>query len=152
MIDTYEILIDSEYKYLVDLYKWKVVLKKGTPYVWASKGSETLYLAREILGNCEGLLVDHINGNTLDNRVKNLRLATKSQNAMNMKSNKNSTSKYKGVSYDKNRNKWRANIFHNNKQIHLGRFNSELEAAIAYNDAAIIYYEEYARLNVVEIE
>lgn len=68
---------------------------------------------------------------------------------MNCKSYKNSSSKYKGVTWYKEREKWMVRININKKHIFLGYFESEIEAAKAYNDAAIKYYGEYARLNEV---
>ena len=104
----------------------------------------------ELRNNLE-LQVDHINGNRLDNRKENLRLATPQQNQMNRKSHRNSTSKYKGVSWDKSRNKWRALIMIDNKYKHIGRYQDEREAALAYDKAARELFGEYAHLNFEEI-
>ena len=94
-------------------------------------------------------LVDHINRNKLDCRRENLRIATKSQNAVNKsKDRKNATSRYKGVS--KARNKWKASIQVDKKTIYLGTFDSEREAAMIYNAAAEGYFGEYAVLNEVD--
>ena len=94
-------------------------------------------------------MVDHINHDFTDDRIENLRAATRSQNQRNRKgANKNSTSKFLGVSLDKrNRNTWRANIYVDGKQTFLGNFETEIEAAIAYNNAAIIHFNEFASLN-----
>jgi hypothetical protein len=72
--------------------------------------------------------IDHINRNSLDNRVENLRWATRSQNTANRVKFKNSSSIYKGVSFYKPSNKWNSYICKDNKLKHLGRFNTELEA------------------------
>ena len=95
-------------------------------------------------------LVDHINGDKLDNRRQNLRLVTMSQSNMNRKSinfkrRQDIFSKYKGVWWD--RNKWRAAITVAGKKIYLGRFFDENEAALAYNKAALLYHGEFACLN-----
>ena len=93
--------------------------------------------------------IDHIDGNSLNNDINNLRMVTKSQNAMNRKSRKNSSSIYKGVCWDKIRNKWVVHITINKKLKYLGRFINEKEAALVYNEAAIKYHGEYAKLNEV---
>jgi hypothetical protein len=96
--------------------------------------------------------IDHADQNPSEN--KNLRLATKSLNAVNLKKNKSesglrTSSIYKGVSKTRSKNKWRAYIVVNYKQIHLGIFTDEKNAAKAYNDAAVKYFGEYAYLNDV---
>lgn len=103
-----------------------------------------------ILPPCNGLVPDHINGNGLDNRRENLRLATQQQNMWNRKPVKNSSSKYKGVSWRKSTGYWIANIKLDGKQKHLGCFWSEEDAARAYNKAAKEMHGEFAKLNDVE--
>lgn len=93
--------------------------------------------------------IDHIDSNKLNNNISNLREVTCSQNGMNRKSNKNSSSKYKGVCWHKQTQKWCTHIAINGKDKHIGYFISETEAALAYNDAAIKYFDEYAKLNEV---
>lgn len=92
-----------------------------------------------------GLETDHINRNRLDNRKANLRFCTRSQNRCNSK-RANKSSKYSGVS--KNGDNWKAQIKSlKHGLIHLGTFSSELKAAQAYNQAALQYHGEFARLN-----
>ena len=79
------------------------------------------------------LVVDHINDNKLDNRVENLQILTQRKNAF--KTQGNYSSKYKGVSWFKTRNKWRSGISINGKYKHLGLFNCELSALLAYQNA-----------------
>ena len=97
------------------------------------------------------LAVDHINGNSLDNRRSNLRPATVAENARN-KTMPHHTSRFKGVTYNATRPrpaKWRAQIRFWGHLIHLGYFRTEVEAARAYNASARQYFGEYARLNLL---
>ena len=101
----------------------------------------------------ENMTIDHINGDKRDNRLENLRLATWQQQSFNRpKQKRKSYSKYKGINYQKSSpNKpWLAFIFYNNKKIYLGHFATEVEAAKAYNDAAIKFFGEFAKLNIIE--
>ena len=103
-----------------------------------------------IMGEAYGLEVDHINGNKLDNQKSNLRFVTHMQNLHNRKPSRESSSKYKGVSWNAWHKRWLAKICNNYTSIFLGYFKSEEDAALAYNKAALKYHEEYARLNVVK--
>lgn len=91
--------------------------------------------------------VDHINRNTLDNSISNLRASTKNQNGANRKSSKNSSSKFLGVSWSKVNNQWRASICVEGVDKYLGSFTNEVEASEAYNIAALIHHGEFAALN-----
>lgn len=91
------------------------------------------------------IFLDHINRIRDDNHIENLREANKSQNGFNTNKQKNKSSKYKGVSFDKSRNKWCARI----KTKYLGRFNTEEEAARSYNEQLIKTKCKYGVLNKV---
>ena len=94
--------------------------------------------------------LDHIDRNKLNNKIENLREATQSQNMMNRKSFKNTSSQYKGVTWDRKNQKWLSQIKINKKLIHLGRFKFETDAAKAYNIKSIELFGEYAKLNEVD--
>jgi hypothetical protein len=102
---------------------------------------------RELMNSPEGFFVDHRNTDTLDNRSSNLRLATRSQNQWNRRKTKNTSSHFMGVSFYKRLGNWTACINVAKKRIFLGYFDSEIDAARAYDQAAMKYHGEFARLN-----
>ena len=106
---------------------------------------KSVYLHKEIL-SADKKKTDHINGNKLDNRRINLRLATHQQNSFNQKTKKGS-SIYRGVCWDKQYNKWRARISINYKGFLIGLFDSERHAAMAYDIAARDLYGKFSKLN-----
>lgn len=114
-------------------------------------GDGASYLHREVMGlgslrDSAGVEVDHINGNGLDCRRSNLRLASRTENMRNMKLPKHNTSGFKGVSWLPS-GRWRAAIRSNRKTMHLGVFENIEEAAHAYDSAARELFGEFARLN-----
>jgi hypothetical protein len=90
--------------------------------------------------------IDHIDGNPLNNRWKNLRLATRGENQFNRGADYTNTSGYKGVTYHKQCRKWVARIGHKRKSYHLGLFETAKTAHAAYCEAAIRLHGEFARL------
>lgn len=96
------------------------------------------------------IIVDHRDRDTLNNRIENLREANKSQNSLNKKKRKDCTSIYTGVSFNKKEGKWISSIQINFKSIFLGYFETEIEAALAYNKMAIKYHEEFANINIIQ--
>jgi hypothetical protein len=95
-------------------------------------------------GEWPSLEVEHRDLDQANNKWGNLRLATRAQNLANKRKVPNQTSIYKGVCWDKSRNKWKAYVAHSKE---LGRFQSEREAALAYDAAAAALYGEFALLN-----
>lgn len=96
-------------------------------------------------GHC--MVVDHINHNTLDNRKCNLRVCTHGENNQHSHSRKNSSSKYKGVFLFKQNGKWAAQIQTGKSKYHLGYYENEIDAAVAYNNAAKKHHGAFAMLN-----
>jgi hypothetical protein len=95
--------------------------------------------------------VDHIDGVRTNNIIGNLRWATRTESEANKSKRINTTSRYKGVYWNKDRNTWRACIQKNWMTMHLGCFINEEEAGLAYNEKAIEYFGEFAKLNIIEL-
>lgn len=104
---------------------------------------------RAVIGAKKGQIVDHINGNRLDNQRSNLRFCTHSQNQFNRAKKKNCSSRFKGVAWHAPYKKWNAYIEPLGKKINLGYFSNEVEAAKAYNQAALKHGGQFAWLNPV---
>lgn len=143
----YAIVDERDYDWLSQK-RWYAWWSGGHWYVRRCGDNGTkIFMHRQILNAQKGEVIDHINNNGLDNRRKNIRKCTWQQNAMNMKPHKDSSSKYKGVFWHKKGKKWSAQIRVNGHRNHLGLFVKEIDAAIAYDNAAKENYGEYAWLN-----
>ena len=133
---------------LATQYKWYI-----TPHGYAESTSSVdgkkihLKLHRLIIGAKNGQQVDHINGNKLDNRKSNLRICTRSGNSANSKIRRNSKTGYKGVHKQTRSGKYEAKIMHNQKSIYISQFRTGLEAAMAYDNAALTLFGSFAKLN-----
>lgn len=149
-----EIQVDSVDSDLLD-FSWRI--NKGYVVRSAGLGShvKTLRLHRIILERKLGIKlsseqeVDHIDRDKLNNCRENLRVATRKQNARNRPIQANNTSGYRGVSFDNAQGKWVATIWVEGGNIKLGRFIDIIDAAKAYNDAAVKYHGEFASLNIL---
>lgn len=145
-----EALVDADmYEYLTR-WRWCARLLKRTNTYYASRTSSgrAFQMHREVLGVAHGdpRVVDHINGDGLDNRRSNLRIASRQDNCRNSKKPRTNTSGLKGVSFRKDNKKWASYIcIGAGKQIHLGMFESAVAAHAAYCEAAKIYHGEFAR-------
>ncbi len=136
--EPFTFLVSVEDRGIVDCEAWS---KTPGGYVVNWKWGR---LASVIMKPAMGLQVDHINHDTLDNRRENLRICTEQQNKMNRRPERGAMSKYKGVCPKKG--KWRAVLCRKE----LGMFDTEIEAAIAYNNAAFEKFGEFAYLNNIE--
>ncbi len=114
-------------------------------YYHAYIGGKKVRLHRFIMGAQQGQIVDHINGNRLDNRRCNLRFATKSQNAMNTGLRADNKSGFKGVSWDKKKELWTARIRVGSQYKFLGYFTDPADGGSAYMRAATRYFGDFAR-------
>lgn len=158
-------LVDDKDFDLLKKYNWHVQYqgsKRGkkpravttTVFIKKTNSRKMVSLHQLLIKTSKDFVIDHINGDIFDNRRANLRIATRSQNAINRKkpsgrNGKISTSKYKGVCYHKRDKVWQAAICENSKRINLGSFKTEKEAALAYNKAAKKFFKEFANLNVI---
>ena len=141
--------VDDDTYLWASKFNWCVNFMSGGYYVIRSVGRTHIRLHREIIGAKKGEIVDHINGNTLDNRKENLRICTHKNNMQNQKTPKNNKSEYKGVYWVKENKNWRARIQVNGKKVSLGCYKNKEDAAKAYNEAAIKYFGEFARINII---
>lgn len=131
--------IDTDDFQKVSAYKWYW----NNGYAYTHKKGETIAMHRLILNTPKGKFTDHINGNRLDNRKQNLRIATYQQNLWNKKK----FGLYKGVTWDKQMKQWRVQITCDYKTRQIGLFKNPLHAAMAYDIAAKDLFGEFARLN-----
>jgi len=140
---------------LISRYKWHYYARIGGTcgYAFANiysketQKQQRIAMHRLIMQCPAGLFVDHIDGNGLNNTRANLRICSRAQNNANRRSARSSMSMYLGVCLFKGR--WRAQIRQNGKKTHIGLYDTEIEAALAYNRMAQICHGEFARLNII---
>ncbi len=137
--------------------RWYVSKGRNTCYAirgqWSpeKKRRLTISMHREVVDIPDGMYVDHINHNGLDNRKANLRPAKPDQNARHtLYPKRNTSSKYRGVWYNKKKRRWRAVIGINNTRKTIGNYREEIDAAKAYDEEARKHYGEFAVLNFPE--
>ena len=128
-------------------FKWKLIKDGDRRYAYREDGKTLIGMHQDILGVKQGVLIDHRNGDGLNNTRSNLRYATRSQNQANSTRRKssNASSRYKGVSLDPAR--WIARIKVGRKPIYVGAFLTEEAAARAYDAAAREHFREFAEVN-----
>src|SRR5690606_12560496 len=133
---------DDDYEWLSQ-WKWCALVRKATKNVYAKRVEHrdgrpvTVYMHRVIAGAGSGESVDHIDRNTLNNQRANLRIVTHQENMMNLKVQRNNKTGFRGVSWDKSRQKWAASISHRKVKKNLGRYDTPEDAARAYDLAAV---------------
>lgn len=162
-----EIILTKGYVTLIDdcdadltSFKWTACATDATHvyafrHEYVKRKPTRISLHRVILGRVlerelqKHEMCDHIHGNTLDNRRSELRLCTPLENSRNQKTRSNNTSGFKGVSFDKRNQKFKSQIWLGNKPLYLGLFPTPEAAALAYNEAALKHFGEFARLNEI---
>jgi len=130
------------------LSRWTWSLRGG--YAIRQQNGRTISMHRQIMRTPKGLVVDHKNGNKLDNTRENLRNCTRAENARNRPKQHGSTSRFKGVSYSPRHQKYFATVYGDDEPPFLGLFVEEEDAARAYDYRAVEAYGEFARLNFPE--
>jgi hypothetical protein len=148
-------ILDQRDYYNLSKFQWYIKGSFGKFYAarnykYDFRQTKTVSMHREIMIAPKGLLVDHRNRNGLDNRRANLRLATYSENNCNKLKRKNTSSRFIGVCFNKQNQRWGAHIQHGGGKIFLGYFDSETDAGKAYDEAAKKYHGEFACLNFPE--
>ena len=149
--DKVALVDDWEYENL-NKYKWCVRKCQNTSYATrrSARKNKTIYMHHLILPLASNLEVDHIDKDGLNNQRHNLRLCTRQQNMMNKKPSSSYYSKFKGVTWYKRQCKWVTRITINRRRVCLGYFDSEKEAAFAYNVAATEHFGGFAQLNNID--
>lgn len=145
-------IVDAEDFQMVRKFKW---FRQVNGYIGRNRTSEAKpdTLHRVINNTPDGLKTDHINHCRADNTKRNLRTVENRQNLWNSRKRPDPTSsRHKGVSWNKEKGKWQTNICVNGRRMTLGRFDSEDVAAACYNSAAKRFYGEYACLNKIDYE
>lgn len=155
-------MIDDEDYALVCQYKWCTQKSPTTLYAvsaiaWVNNKNVTMKMHRMIMNAQPNQDIDHIDGNGLNNQKENLRFCDESQNGGNRKKgpfvkNKPCSSKYKGVCWHKRDKKWQSQIKFSGNMYHLGYFENENDAALAYNERALELFGEFANLNEIQVE
>ena len=149
-------LVDDEDFERLSKWKWRVVeyfrSKYALRYGIKDGKSQTILMHRDIMEAGKGVCVDHKDKDGLNNQKENMRFSTVAQSQYGRRLNRNSTTGYKGVYWAKVKKRFIAQIYKNGERVHLGCFVEVIDAAEAYNQAAMLFFGEFARLNIIEQE
>jgi hypothetical protein len=141
-------IVDNDLYQYFSQWKWHARYTRGKWYACrVTKDGQIIRMHREVMQAPEGVEVDHRDGDGLHNWRKNLRLCTHAQNMANQQKKENTASAYKGVTFANKGKSWRARIVVNDREVILGNFDTEKDAAIAYNHAALENFGEFAAFN-----
>jgi HNH endonuclease len=148
VVRDYKTIIDSYDEWLLEPWNLGILSTQWQTYIRCDRSHKGMQfhtlLHRLIMNPPRTKQIDHIDGDTMNNRRSNLRIATPTQNQQNRQYGYG-YSDYKGVNL--NMGLWRAKITVNKKQVHLGYFATEEAAALAYDEAALNYFGEFAKTN-----
>lgn len=142
-------IVDAADYDMLNRYRWCTSGKGRRAYAARGHKGKHVSMHRFLMKPPKGMVVDHINGNGLDNRRCNLRICTQQQNLYNSRP-KGKSSRFKGPCWDKSRQKWVVLIRYEGRNHMIGRFDDEIEAARAYDRKAYELFGEYAWLNFPE--
>ena len=150
-------IVDDEDFEFLNQWKWHVAGGSGSGTGYARRSIRlfnnkiiSFNMHRVVMNPKNNEQIDHVNGNKFDNRKSNLRICTNTQNQHNVPLRKDNKSGFKGVNWDKKTRKWHTRIRVDGNRFSLGYFNNKEQAALAYNEAALQYHGEFARLNSIE--
>ena len=148
--------VDDEHYQYISQYKWRAKIERRSDgsirTVYAQRNishKKTEFMHRLIIEANNGMQIDHIDGNGLNNTMQNLRVCTASDNMHNQRAQVGGSSTFKGVVWHKQARKWQAQIKVNGKKKYLGIFASDIDAAAAYNSAAVEHFGDFAHINLV---
>ena len=127
-------LVDDEDYEELKRYKWFIRRGKKTNYARRSQDGKEVAMHHHLIGRAEGLRVDHVDGNGLNNQKNNIRHVTGRQNSQNIKTVKTS-SRFPGVHWHKRDKRWQSAFRIGNTKTHIGSFTKEEEAFFAYREA-----------------
>lgn len=139
---------DKDFEWLSQ-WKWYVMTNYGHWYAIRNGDLGSIYMHKEIMKPMTDFVVNHIDGNRLNNQKVNLRLCNLTGKAGMQKEARNNTSGYRGVSWHRKFQCWVAKIGLKNETINLGCFPDPKQAALAYNAAALKHFGEFARINLI---
>lgn len=144
------VMVDDEDFEVLNKFEWYMHNGYASRSIKQPDGRyKSFRMARIIMGATSGQLVDHIDRNKLNNQRHNLRFADKSINSINRERQSNNKSGFRGVHFEKQTKKWRAEIHSYDRHIRLGRFSNPKDAALAYNKVAREIFGDVAYQNVV---
>jgi hypothetical protein len=139
-----KLLVDPQDAHILEDVKWSAAV--GGKYHIGRVGGRVVYLHRLLVGAAKGQLVDHINGNTWDNRRANLRVCNRSESNSNRRAKRTSNAPFKGITLTKS-GRWLAQIMKNKTYHRIGLFDSAEDAAAAYDRKAGELHGQFARTN-----
>lgn len=157
-------MTNSQYSSIIWLTQGKYAIVDNSDYEWLSQWKwyyngryarrilkqRIIYMHRIVMNTPREMFTDHINGLGVDNRKQNLRICGNAGNARNRAVNVAKFSGFKGVSWHKRTKNWQSRIRFNGELFHLGSYKNPVEAALVYNEAAVKYHGEFARLNEIK--
>ncbi len=143
----FTIIDDSDFD-KVSKYTWYI--GRGNYATTTTINVSGISLHRFIIKPPSDMVVDHIDGDRLDNRKSNLRVCTHSENLKNrIKHDRSGTSKYKGVTYNRECGKWISRIRVDNVKYGLGSYHNEIDATVSYNIGSVLLSPEFGSLNYI---